>query len=49
MHGGSSPGAPRGKANGNYKTGRYTCEAIEQRRLLQAWIRIMGRIAREAE
>ena len=47
MHGGSSPGAPTGKANGNYKTGRYTCEAIEQRRLLNAWIRTMAEIAQE--
>jgi hypothetical protein len=33
MHGGSSPGAPKGKANGNYKTGRFTCEAIAQRQI----------------
>ena len=42
MHGGASPGAPRGKANGNYKTGRFTCEAIEQRGQLAAWIRAMS-------
>jgi hypothetical protein len=47
MHGGCSPGAPRGEANGNYKTGRFTCEALEERRLLAAWIRAMGRLARE--
>ena len=47
MHGGSSPGAPTGKANGNYKTGRYTCEAIESRRRLNAWIRTMAEIAQE--
>ena len=48
MHGGKSPGAPKGKANGNYKTGQYTCEAITQRRHLNAWIRTMGEIAQEA-
>jgi hypothetical protein len=47
MHGGSSPGAPKGKANGNYKTGQYTCDAIEQRRQLNAWIRMMGEVAHE--
>jgi hypothetical protein len=47
MHGGSSPGAPKGKANGNYRHGRFTCEAIEARRQLAAWIRMMGRLAEE--
>jgi hypothetical protein len=46
MHGGASPGAPKGKANGNYRNGRFTCEAIEERRQLAAWIRAMGQIAR---
>jgi hypothetical protein len=32
MHGGKSPGAPKGKSNGNYRHGRFTCEAIERRR-----------------
>lgn len=39
MHGGSSPGAPKGKANGNYKTGRYTCEAVAERRFLTDLLR----------
>ena len=47
MHGGSSPGAPKGEENGNYRTGRFTCEAIEQRRQLAAWIRAMARAAQE--
>jgi hypothetical protein len=47
MHGGASPGAPKGPANGNYRTGRFTCEAIEKRRQLAAWIRAMGQLARE--
>ena len=31
-HGGASPGAPRGKANGIDKHGRFTNKAIESRR-----------------
>jgi len=47
MHGGSSPGAPKGKANRNYRHGRFTCEAIERRRDLNALIRIMREAAEE--
>ncbi len=39
MHGGASPGAPKGRANGNYRTGRWTAEAIARRRELAALIR----------
>jgi hypothetical protein len=49
MHGGSSPGAPKGKANGNYRHGRFTCEAIEEPRQLNAWIKAMGQLAQELE
>ncbi len=49
MHGGSSPGAPKGKANGNYKHGRFTCEAIAQRRQLNALIRQMAQFTQELE
>jgi hypothetical protein len=48
MHGGRSPGAPRGKANGNFRHGQFTCEAIQERRQMSAWITAMGRLAREA-
>ncbi len=47
MHGGSSPGAPKGKANGNYRHGRYTSEAIAQRRQLMEWVRMMRQFAQE--
>ena len=47
MHGGSSPEAPEGKANGNYRHGQFTCDAIAERRQLSAWIRMMGQLARE--
>jgi hypothetical protein len=32
IHGGLSPGAPRGEGNGNFKNGFWTCEAVEERR-----------------
>jgi len=47
MHGGASPGAPRGQANGNYKHGRFTNKAIESRRTLNALIRMMQKRARQ--
>ena len=47
MHGGKSPGAPRGEANGSYRHGRFTEEAIERRRELNGWIRAMRDLAKE--
>jgi diadenosine tetraphosphate (Ap4A) HIT family hydrolase len=39
MHGGAKgSGAPRGPANGRYRHGLFTCEAIEERRMLRAMI-----------
>jgi hypothetical protein len=35
IHGGLSPGAPRGTANGNYRDGFYTSEAKQERRWLR--------------
>jgi hypothetical protein len=34
-----NPGAPKGKANGAYKHGYYTCEAIAFRRAISAMLR----------
>jgi hypothetical protein len=39
LHGGLSPGAPRGRKNGNFKNGEWTAEAIEERR----WLRLLVR------
>jgi hypothetical protein len=47
MPGGSSPGAPKGRAYGNYCHGRFTCEAIPQQREPGAWIRTMVEIVQE--
>jgi hypothetical protein len=40
MHGGASPGAPSGKSNGNYKTGAFSREFVDARRLLWALVRL---------
>jgi hypothetical protein len=47
MHGGPSPGAPKGERNGNYKHGRFTNKAIESRRTLNTLIRMLGRAAEQ--
>jgi hypothetical protein len=47
MHGGVSPGAPRGEANGNYRHGRFTGEALRERRQLDAWIRMATEAAQK--
>ena len=39
LHGGRSPGAPKGRDNGNYKDATFTCEAIEERQWLRSLIR----------
>jgi len=36
---GAGGGAPKGQANGNYRTGLHTKEAVEERRLIRALIR----------
>ena len=39
LHGGLSPGAPRGSRNGNYKNGEWSAKAIEERRWLRSLVR----------
>jgi glucans biosynthesis protein len=36
LHGGLSPGAPKGRGNGNYRGGTWTAEAIEERNWLRS-------------
>ncbi len=48
MHGGLSPGAPNGNRNA-LKHGRYTVEAIAERRQLAALLRDMRALARATE
>jgi hypothetical protein len=46
MHGGKSPGAPKGNKNA-LKHGRYTAEAIAQRRQISALLHAMKVLAKK--
>jgi hypothetical protein len=35
LHGGLSPGAPKGGANGNFRTGYWSAEAVQERRWMK--------------
>ena len=48
MHGGSSPGAPKGNKNA-FKHGRYTAEAVASRREVAALVRAMRALAGASE
>ena len=39
IHGGASPGAPRGAANGNYRDGYWTYEAVEERKFIRSLLK----------
>ena len=39
LHGGLSPGAPRGPRNGNFTDGQWTAEAIEERKWLRELVK----------
>ena len=39
MHGGTSPGAPKGPGNGNYMSGLYTQEAKAERQMFRRLLR----------
>jgi len=39
IHGGLSPGAPRGVANGRYTDGYWTREAVEERRFVRSLLK----------
>ncbi len=46
MHGGApGSGAPKGERNGAYRHGRYTCEAIAQRRALREMLKAARNLA----
>lgn len=42
LHGGLSPGAPRGAKNGNFKNGTWTADAIAERRWLRSLVQTFG-------
>jgi hypothetical protein len=39
LHGGRSPGAPRGPQNGNYRSGEWTIEAAQERKWLRELVK----------
>ena len=45
LHGGLSPGAPRGQRNGNFKTGKWSIEALEERKWLRSLVRSFAKPA----
>ena len=44
LHGGHSPGAPKGTANGNYNGGDFTAAAVEERQWLRSLVRTYGKL-----
>jgi hypothetical protein len=43
LHGGLSPGAPRGIKNGNYRNGHWTAEAMEERSWLRSLVQTFAK------
>jgi hypothetical protein len=43
LHGGLSPGAPRGTKNGNFRNGNWTAEAVEEHRWLRALVQTFAK------
>jgi hypothetical protein len=43
VHGGLSPGAPRGEENGNFKDGFWTCEAVQERRWAKEMVKLYSK------
>jgi hypothetical protein len=43
LHGGISPGAPRGFKNGNYRNGNWTAEAIKERKWLRTLVQTFAK------
>lgn len=39
-HHGAGGGAPKGERNGNYKNGHYTREAVAERRMMSAFLKL---------
>jgi len=47
IHGGLSPGAPRGEGNGNFKNGYWTAEAVEERRWTKEMVELYTKVTDE--
>ena len=48
LHGGKSPGAPKGNKNA-LKTGRYTAEALQERRMIKSILRESQKLFRKID
>jgi hypothetical protein len=44
LHGGRSTGAPKGRANGNYRDGTFAAEAVQEREWLRSLVRTYGKM-----
>ena len=44
LHGGRSPGAPKGRDNGNYRDGAFTTETIQERQWLRSVVRSFAKL-----
>jgi hypothetical protein len=44
LHGGLSPGAPRGRVNGNYRQGDWTIEAQAERKWVRELVRSLLKV-----
>ena len=47
IHGGLSPGAPRGERNGNFKHGFWTSEAVQERQWAKEMIELYAKATDE--
>jgi hypothetical protein len=47
IHGGLSPGAPRGDGNGNFKNGYWTSEAVQERRWVRQMVQLYTKVTEE--
>jgi hypothetical protein len=47
LHGGLSPGAPRGEGNGNFKDGYWTADALEERRWVKDMLQLYAKGGRQ--
>jgi hypothetical protein len=47
LHGGRSPGAPKGSDNGNYRDGTFTAEAVHERQWLKSVVRTYAKATKQ--
>ena len=47
LHGGRSPGAPKGSDNGNFKDGTFTAEAVQERQWLKSVVHTYAKATKQ--